>query len=41
MYGEDVSIFNDVNELERLVHQQKDALDKEEKEKELYKRFGL
>ena len=41
MYGEDVSIFNDVDELERLVHQQKDALDQEEKEKELYKRFGL
>jgi len=41
MYGEDVSIFNDVNELERLVHQQKDALDKEEKEKDLFRRFGL
>jgi predicted ATPase len=41
MYGEDVSIFNDVNELERLVQQQKAALDDEEKEKELYKRFGL
>jgi predicted ATPase len=41
MYGEDVSIFNDVNELERLVQQQKAALDDEEKEKELYKRFGI
>ena len=41
MYGEDVSIFNDVNELERLVQQQKEALDKEEKEKELFRKFGL
>ena len=41
MYGEDVSIFNDVDELERLVHQQKEALDQEEKEKELFRKFGL
>ena len=41
MYGEDVSIFNDVDELERLVHQQKQALDQEEKEKELFKKFGI
>ena len=41
MYGDESSIFNDVNELERLVHQQKDALNEEEKEKELYRKFGL
>tara|TARA_R100000315_G_scaffold58077_1_gene33042 strand:- start:678 stop:1406 length:729 start_codon:yes stop_codon:yes gene_type:complete len=41
MYGEDVSIFNNINELERLVQQQKEALDKEEKEKELFRKFGL
>ena len=41
MYGEDVSIFNDVNELERLVQQQKAALDQEEKEKELFRKFGI
>lgn len=41
MYGEDVSIFNDVNELERLVQQQKAALDEEEKEKELFRKFGI
>ena len=41
MYGEDVSIFNDVNELERLVQQQKSALDQEEKEKELFRKFGI
>jgi predicted ATPase len=41
MYGEDVSIFNDINELERLVQQQKAALDDEEKEKELFRKFGL
>jgi|TARA_R100000808_G_scaffold19248_1_gene41857 predicted ATPase len=41
MYGEDVSIFNDVDELERLVRQQKEALDQEEKEKELFRKFGL
>ena len=41
MYGEDVSIFNNVDELEKLVHQQKDALDQEEKEKDLYRKFGL
>ena len=41
MYGDESSIFNNVNELEKLVHQQKDAFDKEEKEKELYRKFGL
>jgi predicted ATPase len=41
MYGEDTSIFNDIDELERLVTQQKTAFDQEEKEKELYKRFGI
>ena len=41
MYGEEVSIFNDVDELERLVHQQKEALDLEDKEKELFKKFGI
>ena len=36
-----VSIFNNVDELEKLVHQQKDALDQEEKERDLYRKFGL
>jgi len=41
MYGDESSIFNDINELERLVTQQKAALDQEEKEKELFRKFGL
>tara|TARA_R100001244_G_scaffold131975_2_gene106435 strand:+ start:69 stop:791 length:723 start_codon:yes stop_codon:yes gene_type:complete len=41
MYDDDKSIFSDINELEKLVTQQKSALDQEEKDKELYKRFGL
>ena len=41
MYGDESSIFNDVDELERLVTQQKAALDQEEKEKELFRKFGL
>jgi len=41
MYGEDTSIFNNINELEQLVLQQQNALEAENKEKELYKRFGL
>tara|TARA_R100001129_G_scaffold176258_1_gene149995 strand:- start:820 stop:1542 length:723 start_codon:yes stop_codon:yes gene_type:complete len=41
MYGDDESIFNNIDELEQLVTQQKMALDQEEKERELYKKFGL
>ena len=41
MYGEDESIFNNIDELEQLVTQQKAALDQEEKDKELYRKFGL
>ena len=41
MYGDESSIFSDINELERLVTQQKSALDQEEKEKELFRKFGL
>ena len=41
MYGDEESLFSDVDKLEQLVTQQKSALDQEEKEKELYKRFGL
>lgn len=41
MYDDSESILSDVNELEKLVTQQKSALDQEEKEKELYKKFGL
>ena len=37
----DVIIFNNIDELEQLVTQQKMALDQEEKERELYKKFGL
>ena len=42
-YSEEESILNpqNLNELENLVKQQQGALDQEEKEKELYKRFGL
>ena len=43
MYGDEHSIFNtnNVDQLEDLVIQQKAALDQEEKEKELLKRFGI
>ena len=41
MYGDETSIFNDIDELERLVTPQKTALDQEEKEKELFRKFGL
>ena len=41
MFGDETSIFNDIDELERLVTQQKAALDQEEKEKELFRKFGL
>lgn len=43
LYGEEHSILNPNNllELEALVKQQKAALDQEEKEKELFKKFGL
>jgi predicted ATPase len=43
MYGDDASIFNPDNlkELEALVSQQKAALDAENAEKELYKKFGV
>jgi len=41
MYGDETSIFNDIDELERLVTQQKAALDQEDKEKELFKKFGI
>ena len=43
MYGDDASIFNPDNlkELEALVTQQKAALDAENAEKELYKKFSV
>lgn len=43
MYGEEESILNPDNleDLERLVEFQKDQLEKEEKEKELFEQFGL
>ena len=43
LYGDESSIFSadNINELERLVNEQKGALEQEEKEKELYKKFGL
>tara|TARA_R100001594_G_scaffold84189_1_gene118701 strand:+ start:1667 stop:2389 length:723 start_codon:yes stop_codon:yes gene_type:complete len=41
MYGDDESIFKDIDKLEQLVTQQKTALDQEEKEKDLYRKFGL
>ena len=43
IYGDEHSIFNPekLDELETLVKQQKAALDEEEKEKELFKKFGL
>lgn len=43
MYGEEESILNPDNlgDLERLVGLQKDQLDQEEKEKELFEKFGV
>ena len=43
LYGDEHSLFNPekLDELEALVKQQKAALDQEEKEKELFKKFGL
>jgi len=43
IYGDEHSIFNPskIDELEALVKQQKAALEQEEKEKELFKKFGL
>jgi len=43
MYGEEESILNPENlgDLERLVEAQKSQLDREEQEKELFKKFGL
>lgn len=43
LYGEESSIFNpeNINELEALVKQQKAALQREQEEKELFKKFGL
>ena len=42
-YGDEESILNpnNLNELEALVKQQQGALDQENKEKELHKRFGI
>ena len=41
MYGDEASIFSDVDKLEQLVYEQEQAHKAEEKDKELYKRFGL
>lgn len=43
LYGDEHSIFNPekLDELEALVKQQKNALEQEQREKELYKKFGL
>jgi predicted ATPase len=43
IYGDEHSIFNPekLDELEALVKQQKQALEQEQHEKELYKKFGL
>lgn len=43
LFGDEHSIFNteNMNEMEALLRQQKAALDQENKEKELYKKFGL
>jgi hypothetical protein len=43
LFGDEHSLFNPekLDELEALVKQQKAALEQEEKEKELYKKFGL
>ena len=42
-YGEDQAIFNpqELLQMEDLLKQQKEALDQENKEKDLYKKFGL
>ena len=37
----ETSIFSDVDKLEQLVYEQEQAHKAEEKDKELYKRFGL
>jgi predicted ATPase len=43
MYGDESSIFNpnNISELEALVQQQKAALEAEQAEKDLYKKFGV
>jgi len=43
MYGDEESILNpnNIDDLESLVRMQKAELDGEEKEKELFKQFGL
>lgn len=41
LYGEETSIFQNVDELEALVKQQQLALDIETREKELFRKFGL
>jgi nicotinamide riboside kinase len=41
LYGEETSIFQNVDELEALVRQQQSALDEETREKELFRKFGL
>ena len=43
MYGEEESILNpdNIEDLERLVAMQKDAMDSEKKQEELMKQFGL
>jgi GTPase SAR1 family protein len=43
MYGEETSLFNpdNINELEALVQQQQNALDVDNREKELFRKFGL
>ena len=43
MYGDEESILNpnNIDDLESLVRMQKAELDREEKEKELFKQFGL
>jgi GTPase SAR1 family protein len=41
LYGDETSIFSDVDKLEQLVYEQEQAHKAEEKDKELYKRFGL
>lgn len=43
MYGDEESILNpnNIDDLESLVRMQKAELEREEKEKELFKQFGL
>ena len=43
MYGDEESILNpkNIDDLESLVRMQKAELDRAEKEKELFKQFGL